>query len=256
MKLKIINIKSLLTSKVLREHIFNFFRGTEFNSQFINIIVKVSGDNDSIFYSLSNIVTINVNNLSEKITFVNSVEEKFNNLSEEYESTKTINNKIFIYYDDVDIQTHRKYQRNISLFKKVDIENGILPINNIPYNTNYKGWGNFIYSNDNSNIYIVNNLYFDNNINYISVNEINFNLIEVTIYYKDGKTLVFSDLNNKKDHFKRTFNNGKVVYFVENNPFFFFDSDIQKPVYKKDKKGKFTKERLDVIKPIKSKHFN
>ena len=73
MKIKIINIKGLLNSKLLREHIFKFFRLTDFNSQYVEIIVKVSGDNDSIFYSLSNLTTLDIFNLSEKINYVGSV---------------------------------------------------------------------------------------------------------------------------------------------------------------------------------------
>lgn len=94
MKLKIIKIKSLLKPKVLREHIFKFFRVTKFNSQYVDILLKVSGDSDSIYYNLSKLITLDITNLSEKINFVDSVEVKFNNLSEEYESTKTIDNKI------------------------------------------------------------------------------------------------------------------------------------------------------------------
>lgn len=249
MKIKIINIKTLISNKVLREHIFKFFRLTKFNTEFIEVLIKVSGDNDTIFYSLSKMVTLNITNLNEKINFVDSVELKFNNLSDEYESTKTINNKIFIYYRESDKTGYRKYQRNINLYKNLDLDDGILPIKNFPYNTNYKGWGDLFPSNSSPSFYTVKNLYFDNNVEYITVNEVNYNLTEVTIYYKDNN-IVFTDNITKKDKIKRTFSTGEVIFFDQNNPFFIFNSNVQKPKYKLDKKGKPTTERLDIIKPL------
>lgn len=251
MKIKQILIKSLLTSKIFREHLFKFFRSSIFSSQYIDVIVKVSGDNESIFYSLGKLTTLDLNNMSEKVKYVDHVIEKFNNLADEYESKKTINNKIYIYYKETDGIGYRKHLRNVNLSTKykIDMDEGILPISNIPFNTNYKGWGTV--SIENTSIFEVKDLNFDESILSIMVEVKNYNLAELTVKYKDGKnTLVLSDLKTKKDKIKRSYSSGEVVYFDANNPFFIFNDNIQKPVYKLDKKGRPTSERVDIIKPF------
>ena len=134
----------------------------------------------------------------------------------------------------------------------IHVKQEISLIKNIPYNTNYKGLGSFIPSNIKAGNYKIIDVIFDDNINYIIVNQLNFNVTEVSIFYKDSKTLIFTDSISKKDKIERCYGSGEVVYFEENMPFFFFDENIQKPVYKKDEDGNFTKERIDIIKPIKS----
>nr|YP_009690340.1 DNA polymerase family B [Fomitiporia mediterranea]QEG57120.1 DNA polymerase family B [Fomitiporia mediterranea] len=251
MKLHTIKIRSILKERYLRDHLTKFFRTNNFNTQYIDLIVKISGDSDSIFYSLSKFTSIDLNNMPEKVNFVNQVVKKFNILSDAYESKTSINNKILIYYKEVDERSYKKYVRNINMSTKLNkFSDEILPVNNIPYNTDYKGWGIVTPSSTNPGSFIINDVYFDNNIDHIIVDYINYNLNKITIFYKDNNVFKFSDFKTKNDKFQRSFNTGLVVYFDEDKPFFSFDDSVQKPVYKKDKEGNPTKERLDIIKPI------
>nr|YP_009690318.1 hypothetical protein Fomme_000088 [Fomitiporia mediterranea]QEG57098.1 hypothetical protein Fomme_000088 [Fomitiporia mediterranea] len=102
MEQKIIQVRSITKDRYLRDHLSKFFRSNNFNIQYINIIVKFSGDSDSNFYSLSKLTCIDLNNLSAKFSYINQVIKKFNNLGEAYESKTSINNKILILYKEID----------------------------------------------------------------------------------------------------------------------------------------------------------
>ena len=252
MNTKIIRVRSILNERYVRDHLTKFFRTTLSNYQYVDIIIKGSGYSEEIFYSLSKLTTLDVNNITEKNNFINQVILNFNKLDESYETNRSINNKIYINYKETSVIEYKKYIRNTNLHKKYEIKQEISLIKNIPYNTNYKGLGSFIPSNIKAGNYKIIDVIFDDNINYIIVNQLNFNVTEVSIFYKDSKTLIFTDSISKKDKIERCYGSGEVVYFEENMPFFFFDENIQKPVYKKDKKGNFTKDRTDIIKPINS----
>lgn len=136
LNMKVIQIKSIMKTKYLRDHIFNIFRTHKFNSQYIDIIVKISGDKDSIFYSLGKIVTLDLNNMDEKTNYVNHVTSKFSKLGDEYGANRTLNNKLIIYFYETNLRGYNKNVRNINLSNKnkIETDDGILPVNNLPFN--------------------------------------------------------------------------------------------------------------------------
>nr|YP_009690149.1 hypothetical protein PPIT_000048 [Porodaedalea pini]QEG56929.1 hypothetical protein PPIT_000048 [Porodaedalea pini] len=170
MKIKTINLNTLLTSRSLRSYVSTFFRKYKAKSQFISILIKLSADKGNIIYSLSNKVTLNITNtrgpaggLEDKTRYLDLINNQFNIYDEKYHDE--ITDKVLICYIESDRNEYRKYVRNLALSKKyeLDIENGIQPIKNIPLNTNYKGWGKVIPSGTAAGVYEIKNPNFDNN---------------------------------------------------------------------------------------------
>ena len=64
MQIKTIHIKNILSSQLIRDHVLRFFRNTIINSQYIDFLVKIAWDNESIFYSLSRLTTLDITNIS------------------------------------------------------------------------------------------------------------------------------------------------------------------------------------------------
>lgn len=263
MNTKTITLRSILNDRYIRDHILKFFRTTKFNSQYLSIYIRVSGDNGSIFYTLGSKSVIDLNNNDDKIKYVDTVISRFNGLDSDAYNTKTsIGNNLVIYYLDSDKKGYNQHLRNTALFNKfnIDVDSEIKPIKNIPVNTNYKSWlrrGNVTYID--ANKFIVKNVNFDNQIEEILVYSENIMKTDLTVNYKEIKdSLNLTDFKTKNDKFKRTFSSGleeEVLYFDQNNPFFMFNDSISKPIFKTSKDGKI-KQRLDIIQPIKDDNLS
>lgn len=144
MKNKTIKIRSTLTVSNLRGHLFRFFRNVKFASQYVSVFTKISANKGTVFYTLGNKVILDTESEIEKTSYINEVIAKFNALdSDSYSTKSSTNNVLMIYYLESDSEGYRKHLRNLSLSKTfdIDLEAGIQLVNNIPYTTNYKGWG-------------------------------------------------------------------------------------------------------------------
>lgn len=187
MKIKNIQIKSILNARYIRDHIFKFLRTTQFSSQFLSIYVRVSGDNGSIFYTLGSKTVIDLNNNDDKVKYVDNVVSRFNGLDSDGYNTKTsTGNTLMIYYIESDKKGYNQNLRNARLFNKHFVSNSeIVPINKIPINTNYKSWGNVIHIN--ANQFVIKNINFDNNIEQILVYSESIMKTDLTVDFKEIK---------------------------------------------------------------------
>ena len=136
-----------------------------------------------------------------------------------------------------------------------DINLGILPLFNIPFNINYKSWGNInILSKDK---FEVHNCLFSEDIKYLSVFIENSNIAHINIIFNDTDkaTQSFTDSKMMNGNIKRVYVNGKEYQF---NPFshipsFYFDAQVLPKVYETNKKGeKILDSRINVIFPAKT----
>lgn len=226
-------MKSILNARYIRDHISKFLRKTVFNSQYLSIYVRVSGDNGSIFYTLGTKTVIDLNNNEDKIKYVNKVVSRFNGLDSDAYNTKTsTGNKLLIYYIESDKKGYLQQLRNSALFNKYILDNKeesqIKPIKNIPVNTNYKSWGSVIHID--ANQFVINNVNFDDQIEQIYVYSDSVMKTDLTVHFKGNKdTLKITDFKTKNDKFKRTFSTGEVLYFDQDSPFFMFNDSISKP---------------------------
>ena len=248
MQIKKILLKTDLSQRYLRDYLFRFFRETKFNNNYIFVLTKVSMDDERIVRTFGQKTLLDITNKSEINNYVDQVTKYFLDHKDSY--YPQINDSILICYLETNETIYTKYQRNISLNKEFDkeISEGIIAPHNIPFNTIYSSWGDIKIINHSTSI--INNIKFNDNIDYIKINKLNFDQTLIKVIFKNKKYISFIDTNTRKDldNIKRVYSeNDLIVYFVQNKPFFSFDSKSFAPKFELDKDGKPTNKRTDVI---------
>ena len=192
MNTKTITLKTLLTSKLLRYHLRRYF-AQYFQSDYIAVQTKfVLGDNENPTQSLGNKFILNVRNRAEVDTYINMVMDAYNTKYLNKYTPDKISQIKFIHIF-VDKNDYVNFLSKLSQEKSFneDIGLGILPDFNIPFNVNYKSWGNIsLISKDK---FEVRNCIFNKDIIYLSVFIEDGNLSHVNI--------IFNDINKSSESF-------------------------------------------------------
>ena len=76
---KNIKLKQNLNEFNLRQYLFKFFNETNFNTNYIYILVKINSQEVFEFKTMYYKTIINLNNLQDKINYINNVIKYFNN---------------------------------------------------------------------------------------------------------------------------------------------------------------------------------
>jgi uncharacterized protein YprB with RNaseH-like and TPR domain len=244
--IKTIILKSSLQEHNLRTYLFSFFRNTKFNSRFIYVLVKISFQYILGIKTLGYKTIINLDNQDEILNYINSVCKYFNEHNEGY--YPETGDAILINYIDTTETIYKRNLRNRKLNKYIikDIPNEY----NIPWDNFYSSWGDYeIIDLNNAKI---TNILFNEKIAYITLKRFSYNIMEITLNFKDSSSFIFKDINLKDeaDNYKRLYKDGAYVLFGNFVPYFYFNPNICPPKYAKDKQGNITNKRLDILQPI------
>ena len=139
MQIKKVSLRRLLTTRVLRFHLFDFFRKNTYNSNFLYVLTKITTDNGKTSFTLGKKSLIDITKKGEVKTYINLVTQYFFSLQDQYSPQQ--NDKILIYYIESNEEVYKKYLQNIILSKNFDgndlIEDLINPIHNVNTKKNF-----------------------------------------------------------------------------------------------------------------------
>lgn len=162
MQIKKVSLRRLLTTRVLRFHLFDFFRKNTYNSNFLYVLTKITTDNGKTSFTLGKKSLIDITKKGEVKTYINHVTQYFFSLQDQYSPQQ--NDKILIYYIESNEEVYKKYLQNIILSKNFDgndlIEDLINPIHNVNTKKNFynrmnkNNLGNRLYSTLRNNFLI------------------------------------------------------------------------------------------------------
>ena len=215
--------KSIFNSDFINDRVKRFFRNTEFKSQFVSIILKFTAENGTIWRTLGTRTIIDLtkkedinNYVLQLIAYCNELSDWYDNISPEQIIFEYINVSELDYKRDL----NRKIRSSIPLLP-IQI-NKIRGFSNIPFNNNYLSWGENSEVID-STTTIIRDVIIDKNISEITVNKENQFTTHITLNYIYNKSDYFSDFN-KNDYIRRTFSNGKIVFFDNSEtPYFYYE---------------------------------
>ena len=139
MQIKKVSLRRLLTTRVLRFHLFDFFRKNTYNSNFLYVLTKITTDNGKTSFTLGKKSLIDITKKGEVKTYINHVTQYFLSLQDQYSPQQ--NDKILIYYIESNEEVYKKYLQNIILSKNFEgndlIEDLINPIHNVNTKKNF-----------------------------------------------------------------------------------------------------------------------
>ena len=133
---KEINLKQNLNEFNLRQYLFKFFNSTNFNSNYIFVIVKISYQEVFEVKTMFNKTIINLNNNQDKINYIENVIKYFNDRDYGYHAMS--GDRIIINWLDSNKQIYNRIQRNKKdLIRLSEVPNYY----DIPWNVKYERWG-------------------------------------------------------------------------------------------------------------------
>ena len=155
------------------------------------------------------------NYVLQLIAYCNELSDWYDNISPEQIIFEYIGVSELDYKRDL----KRKNRDKLPLLP-IQIER-IRGFSNIPFNNNYLSWGENCEVIDNTTT-IIRDILIDNSISEIIVKKENQFTTKITLNYSYNKSDYFSDFN-KNNSIRRTFSNGKLVFFDKSEtPFFSF----------------------------------
>lgn len=241
---KKILLKQNLNEFNLRKYLFRFLNNTKFSSNYIFIIVKINYqevfDVKTMFYK----TIINLKSNQDKVNYINNVIKYFND--HDYGYHPISGDKIIINWIDSNKILYDRIQRNNKdLIRLSELPNYY----DIPWNIDYDTWGKS-FSKLDSKILRIDNVKFNENIDYILVEYIKPGEKEIKLFLKSGVIFKFIDKDNTNvyNNFSRYFIDTKeTIYFNNNNIYFYFNKNYLPKKFALDLEGNPTDVRSNVL---------
>nr|YP_009693752.1 hypothetical protein [Inonotus obliquus]BBN21278.1 hypothetical protein [Inonotus obliquus] len=187
---------------------------------------------------------INLSNNQEKVNYINNVIKYFND--HDYGYHPVTGDKIIINWIESNKITYDRIQRNKKdLIRLSEVPNYF----DIPWNIDYDTWGKIKFQLD-SKILRIENISFNENIDYILVEYIKPGEKDIKIFLKSGLVFNFIDKDNRNvnNNLSRYFIESKeTIYFNNNKIYFYFNQNYFPKTYLLDKEGKPTNVRENVL---------
>nr|YP_010470458.1 hypothetical protein N4M07_mgp008 [Inonotus hispidus]UVF37946.1 hypothetical protein [Inonotus hispidus] len=249
MKMKRFNTKQILLKHNLnevnlRKYLFRFFNNTNFRSNYIFVLVKISYQEVFEYKTMFYKTIINLSNNQDKVNYINNVIKYFND--HDYGYHPVTGDKIIINWLESNKIIYDRIQRNQKdLIRLSEVPNYF----DIPWNIDYDTWGKIKIQLD-TKILRIENISFNDNIEYILVEYIKPGEKDIKLFLKSGLIFNFIDKDNSKvyNNFSRYFIESKeTIYFNNNKIYFYFNQNYLPKTFVLDKEGNPTDVRENVL---------
>ena len=114
MKIKTIKLRVNLNIKYLIKHLYTFFKNTNFKSQYIYVLTKVTTEEGKNEYSLGSRILLDVKNKIEIKTYLDIVTKNYLKHGNKHKAIP--NDTLTIHHVETDKESYIKYVKDISVF--------------------------------------------------------------------------------------------------------------------------------------------